>query len=75
MNHMQKEPPAAPIMSSLRRPRWSISQRSQMTVTTVFTTPKIPVVRKPVDVPVMPMDLKTVGLEVWLVTFAFFQKP
>jgi hypothetical protein len=62
MNHMQKEPPAAPIMRRLRRPRWSISHRSQRTVTTVLTTPKMPVVRKPVEVPVMPMDLKTVGL-------------
>jgi hypothetical protein len=32
-----------------------------MTVVTVLTTPKMPVVRKPVLVPVMPMDLKTVG--------------
>jgi hypothetical protein len=55
------EPPAAPIIRSLVRPRRSISHRSQMTVVTVLTTPKMPVVRKPVLVPVMPMDLKTVG--------------
>jgi hypothetical protein len=61
MNHIQKEPPAAPNIRSLRRPRRSISQRSQTTVRTVLTTPKIPVVRKPVEVPVIPMDLKTVG--------------
>ena len=61
MNHMQIEPPKAPIMRSLVRPRRSMSQRSHITVTTVLTTPKIPVVRKPVLVPVIPMDLKTVG--------------
>jgi hypothetical protein len=35
---------------------------SQTNVKTVLTTPKIPVVRKLVFVPVMPMDRKTVGL-------------
>jgi hypothetical protein len=35
---------------------------SHTKVRTVLTTPKIPVVRKLVLVPVMPMLLKTVGL-------------
>lgn len=61
MYHMQREPPAAPIMRSFVRPRWSIRYKSQTNVSTVFTTPKMPVVRNPVFVPVTPMLLKTVG--------------
>lgn len=62
MNHMQSEPPMAPIIRRLRRPIRSIRKRSHTIVKTVLTTPNIPVVRKPVFVPVMPMLLKTVGL-------------
>jgi len=36
-------------------------KNSQMSVTTALITPKIPVVRRDVLVPVTPMDLKTVG--------------
>jgi hypothetical protein len=36
-------------------------KKSQMIVTSAFTIPKIPVVKSEVFVPVIPMDLKTVG--------------
>lgn len=39
-----------------------MSQRIQTKVRTVLTTPKMPVVRKAVLVPVTPMLRKTVGL-------------
>jgi hypothetical protein len=60
--HMQMEPPRAPYMSSLVRPRRSIRKKSQTNVRVVFTTPKMPVVRKEVLVPVMPMLPVEVGL-------------
>ena len=59
MIHMQIEPPPAPIISSFLLPRRSISKNSQTKVKTVFTTPKMPVVRKAVFPPLMPIDLKT----------------
>lgn len=62
MIHMQIEPPRAPYMRRFLRPRWSIKTRIQMIVKTVLTTPKIPVVRKEVLVPRMPMEANTVGL-------------
>lgn len=46
---MQTEPPAAPMMRRLRRPRLSMRKNIQTTVRTVLTTPKIPVVKKPID--------------------------
>jgi hypothetical protein len=48
-------------IKSRRRPRRSMRKNNQISVSTVLTTPKIPVVRKPVLVPVIPRDLKTVG--------------
>jgi hypothetical protein len=36
-------------------------KKSQMMVTMALMTPKMPVVRREVLVPVTPMDLKTVG--------------
>ena len=45
----------------LRRPSLSMRKKSQMTVTVALTTPKTPVVRRLVFVPVTPIDLKTVG--------------
>jgi hypothetical protein len=58
---MQREPPRAPTKSMLRRPTRSTRYRSQMMVSVVLTTPKIPVVRKDVFWPVIPMLLNTVG--------------
>jgi len=55
------EPPTAPIRSRFLRPNLSIRKSSQMNVPMVLMTPKIPVVRREVLVPVTPMDLKTVG--------------
>src|SRR5271163_4526313 len=61
MYHIQSEPPMAPYRSRERRPRRSMRKKSQKIVTMVLTTPKTPVVRSEVEVPLMPMDLKTVG--------------
>ena len=61
MYHMHKLPPMAPYMRRERRPSLSMRMKSQNSVTTVFMTPKTPVVSKEVDVPVMPIDLKMVG--------------
>ena len=60
--HMHNEPPIAPIMSKFRLPIISIRYRSQMKVIAVFITPKMPVVKKPVFVPWIPMLSNTVGL-------------
>ena len=61
MYHMQTEPPAAPIMRRLRRPILSTRMKSQIRAPRVLITPKMPVVRREVDVPTMPIDLKMVG--------------
>jgi hypothetical protein len=61
MYHMHKLPPMAPYMRRERRPSLSMRIKSQNSVTTVFMTPKTPVVSKEVDVPSIPMDLKMVG--------------
>ena len=48
-------------MSNFLRPTLSMRKRMKMMVMTVLTTPKMPVVRNEVFVPLMPMLAKTVG--------------
>jgi len=54
---MQREPETAPQMRRKRRPSLSIRKKSQNRVMVVLITPKIPVVRREVLVPVIPIDL------------------
>ena len=58
MYHMQREPATAPNMRRNRRPSLSMRKKSQNRVMMVLMTPKIPVVRSEVLVPVIPMDLR-----------------
>lgn len=61
MYHMEIDPPAAPIRRRLRRPYLSTRMKSQIRAPRVLITPKMPVVRRDVELPTMPIDLKIVG--------------
>jgi hypothetical protein len=54
-------PPLAPTINTGLRPKRSIRKMIQTNAIENFTTPKIPVERRPVLIPVMPIDRKTVG--------------
>jgi hypothetical protein len=58
---MEMPPPAAPTIKTVLRPKRSIRKMIQTNAIANLTTPKIPVESRPVLVPAMPIDLKTVG--------------